>query len=135
MARANADSGVIARFRGGLEAGLLHVTDSESREYFDPDDCASGFVVGRTFVIVGVACFVDDLVEVRVRSDGSCIPSPPVFAGPLEVASGALVVGDLTREDELGVVVPVDAGTVHVTIVRNHDQFATEVDVTLRPLR
>ncbi|MGW5415619.1 hypothetical protein [Actinomadura geliboluensis] len=134
MARANADPGVIARFRGGLEAGLLHVTDSESHESFDAEDCASGFVVGRTFVIVGAACFVDDLVEVRVRSDGSPIPSPPVFAGPLEVASGALVVGDLTREEELGVVVPVDAGTVHVTIVRNHDQFATEVDVTLRAL-
>ncbi|MEV5573568.1 hypothetical protein AB0L06_26290 [Spirillospora sp. NPDC052269] len=134
MASENADPGVIARFRGGLEAGLLHVTDSESREYFDPDDCVSGFVVGRTFVIVGAACFVDDLVEVRVRRNASRIPSTPVFAGPLQVASGVLVIGDLTREEELGVVVPVDAGTVHVTIVRNHPQFATEVDVTLKPL-
>ncbi|MFD0536647.1 hypothetical protein ACFQY7_25920 [Actinomadura luteofluorescens] len=65
------------------------MTDSESREYFDPDDCASGFVADRTFLIVGTACFVDDLVEVRVRSNGS---------------------------------------RSH----RNHDQFATEVDVTLR---
>jgi hypothetical protein len=134
MARANGDPGVIARFRGGLEAGLVHVADSESREYFDAADCASGLVIGRTFVIVGAACFVDDVVEVRIRSDDSRIPAPPVFAGPLEVASGALVVGDLTREEELGVVVPVDSRTVHVTIVRNHDQWATEVDVTLTAL-
>ncbi|MBE1533524.1 hypothetical protein [Actinomadura algeriensis] len=110
------------------------MTDSESHEYFDSEDCATGLVVGRTFVIIGVAVFVDDVVEVRVRSDVSAISSPPVFAGVLEVASGALVVGDLSREEELGVVVPVDPGGVHVTIVRNHDQWATEVDVVLTAL-
>ncbi|QFG21945.1 hypothetical protein [Actinomadura sp. WMMB 499] len=131
MASADDDSGVIASFRGGSKAGLLHVTDSEAHEYFDAEECATGFVVGRTFVIVGMAVFVDDVVEVRVRSDASSIPSPPVFAGVLEVASGALVVGDLSQEEELGVVVPVDPGGVHVTVVRNHDQWATEVDVVL----